>query len=112
MNRRFVWACAVLATLSGIPASAVTYVVTPDREMVRLSDAIVVASALGSYAQRTAGGVIETVTELSIEEVIKGSLNVPQLEIHEAGGALGDSATIIPGVPRFQEGERVLLVLL
>jgi Ig-like domain CHU_C associated len=111
MNRRFAWAYAVLAVLSAVPALAVTYVVTPDREMVSLSNAIVVASSLGSYVQRTPAGGIETVTTFSVEEVIKGSSGL-QLEVHEPGGALVDAATVIPGVPRFEEGQRVLLFLL
>src|SRR5258708_16867290 len=111
MNRRFVWACAVLTVFCASSAFAVTFVVPSDREMVNLSDAVIVASALGSYVQRTPAGGIETVTTFSIEEVMKGSSG-PELEVHEPGGALADSATIIPGVPRCQEGQRVLLFLL
>lgn len=111
MYRRFVWVFAVLAVLSAVPAFAVTYFVPTDRDMVRRTDVIVVASVLSSYAQLTAAGGIETVTTLSVEEVIKGTVGVGQLELHEPGGAVGDLATIIPGVPRFASGQRVVTFL-
>src|SRR5947199_598197 len=112
MKRAFVVASAVLFLFLAASASAATFVVPADREMVRQSDAIVVGSVLGSYCQRTATGGIETVTTFSVEEVVKGSPSSAELEIHEPGGSIGDTATLIPGVPRFMDGERDILFLL
>lgn len=112
MKRLVSAASVLLAILTASPIFAATFFVPADRDMVRMSDRIVIASALGSYAQRTAAGGIETVTTFSVEEVIKGAPDAAELDVYEPGGALEDRATIIGGVPRFTDGERVLLFLL
>ena len=94
-----------------LPLHATSYVVPPDRELVRRADAIVIGAALTSYTQRTPAGGIETVTVLSVHDVLKGIVRKGELEIHEPGGVDRDRATLIPGAPRFIDGERVLLFL-
>ncbi|MEA2329575.1 MAG: hypothetical protein QOE68_4534 [Thermoanaerobaculia bacterium] len=81
-----------------------------DRELIRRADAIVIGSALTSYPQLNADNGIETVTVLSIEETIKGDA-AGTINIVEPGGELGRRATVLAGVPRFEEGTRVLLFL-
>ena len=71
----------------------------------------VVASALESHAILTDENAIETVTTMSIEEVIKGPLHGDTFEVIEPGGLYRDRGTFIPGIPRFQDGERSLLFL-
>src|SRR5258706_11653673 len=112
MKHPILTASALLALLTASPVFATTFFVPADRAMVRLSDRIVVASALGSDAQRTPAGGIETVTTFSTEEVIKGMADTGQMDVHEPGGAVGDTATLIASVPRFADGDRVLLFLL
>src|SRR5947207_4049614 len=92
---------------------ATTFVVPTDRDMVRRADAIVVAEAVTSYPQANDAGGIETVTVLSVEEVVKGMYRISSdtVEVHEPGGELDGSATIIAGVPRFTAGERVIAFL-
>jgi hypothetical protein len=84
--------------------------VPSDRELIRRADAIVIGSALTSYPQLNADNGIETVTVLSIEETIKGDA-AGTINIVEPGGELGRRATVLAGVPRFEEGTRVLLFL-
>jgi hypothetical protein len=79
--------------------------------MVHQAPAIVVASALESHTQLDANGGIETVTTMSIEEVIKGTVHADSIDVHEPGGVLEDRATVIPGMPRFVDGERYILFL-
>ncbi len=91
-------------------ASAATFVVPNDRDLLRRADAIVVATAGKSVAQLNREGGIETVTSMTVEENIKGF--VPALfEVHEPGGEYGGIITAIPGIPRFAEGDRMLLLL-
>jgi hypothetical protein len=104
-------ASAALLLLASQTLPAATYVVPADGDMVHRADAIIIGSALSSYAQEDERGGIETVTLMSIEEVIKGSPSASTIEIHEPGGRLGKKARIIPGAPMFREGERVLLFL-
>ena len=92
------------------PMFAVTYVVPADHVEVERSKAIIVGRVLRSHVESSPQFGIETVTDVILEETIKGSAgNV--IQIHEPGGVLGDQAYVIPGVPAFIEGERVLLFL-
>ena len=92
-------------------AFAASYIVTSDRETVRRADVIVIASALLSYPQEADNGSIETVTVISIEEVLKGTVSTPTIEVHEPGGRLGKRVKLVFGAPTFREGERLLLFL-
>lgn len=87
------------------------FVVPSDHDMVRRAHAIVIASALTSYTQLNDDGGIETVTPMSVEEVIKGSRLGSTLTVAEPGGEYDGRATVIPGVPRFEPGRRMLLFL-
>src|SRR5438876_8545259 len=95
-------------------ARAATFVVPPDRDLIRRADAIVVATALDSYVQRNAAGGIETVSPMSVEEVIKdgSALIRDAINVVEPGGRDGDHVMVIPGAPRFEPGERLLLLLI
>lgn len=102
-----------LAVLSGAvfasDALAATYVVPDDRELIRRSHAVVVAHALNSYSG-VANGMIVTFTTFSIDETLKGSLR-HNVTVREPGGTVGNRHFIVPGAPRFRDGERVLLFL-
>jgi len=91
-------------------ACATSFVVPPDRDLIRGADAIAVASALSSYTQLTPENGIETVTVMSIEETIKGDV-AGSINVVEPGGTFGKRSAVIAGVPRFEEGKRMLLFL-
>lgn len=93
------------------PLLAATYVVPSDGEMVRRSDAIVVGKASTSYTRLSERGGIETVTPVIIEETIKGAVFERTIDVVEPGGTFGDRSLIIPGVPRFEAGQRLLLMV-
>jgi hypothetical protein len=92
-------------------AYGASFVVPPDRELIHRADAIVIGSALTSYARATDAGGIETVTPLSVDEVVKGRVADTTIDVVEPGGVLNGRAMIIAGVPRFREGTRLLLFL-
>lgn len=79
--------------------------------MVHQASTIVVASALHSYSEQLQDGRIETVTTMSIEEVIKGTPGGDRIDVREPGGVVDDRAMFVPGVPRFEDGERYVLFL-
>lgn len=89
---------------------AVTYMVPADRVEVERSKAIIVGRVLRSHVESSLQFGIETVTDVILEETIKGSLG-SVIQIHEPGGVLGDRAYVIPGVQAFDDGDRVLLFL-
>lgn len=93
-------------------AHAATYVVPPDDLLVGKASAIVVARALTSYAEESPKHGIETVTVLSIEDVLKGNLSSgAEIRVRVIGGVLEKRAKVVPGAPRFTDGERVLVFL-
>jgi len=93
-------------------AFGASFVVPPDRDLIRRAHAIVIGSALSSYARSTDEGGIETVTPFSVDEVIKGRVSDTTIDVVEPGGVLDGRATIIAGIPRFREGTRQLLFLI
>jgi FG-GAP-like repeat len=100
---------AVISTVLVSDAVAATYAAYDDRELIRRSHAVVVAQALNSWSG-VANGTIVTFTNFSIEETIKGRLR-SSVTVREPGGTSGNRTFLVPGAPRFRDGERVLLFL-
>jgi len=93
-------------------AHAATFIVPSDRALVTASNAIVVATAGTSHGRWAPGGWIETVTELRVEEAIKGPVAAGEsIHVTELGGMVGGIGYIVAGSPRYVEGQRVLLFL-
>jgi hypothetical protein len=93
-------------------AFAASYVVPTDRALVARSNAIVIASAIDSYAVDDPRQGIETITHFSVQEAIKGGALVGSaFELREPGGQFGKRVEIVFGAPRFALGEPVLLFL-
>jgi len=112
LNRAVQFSLLFLFTLFLVTvAQAATFVVPPDRELVQRADAIVIGTAVMSYGQFTKDGGIETVTKISVEDVIKGAVPSESINVVEPGGAVGNIASVIAGSPRFEEGRRFLLFL-
>lgn len=93
-------------------AHAATFIVPSDRALVTASKAIVVATAGTSHGRHAPGGWIETVTELRVEEAIKGPVVAGEsIHVTELGGMVGDIGYVVAGSPKYAEGQRVLLFL-
>src|SRR3954464_9722620 len=96
----------------GATAHAATFLVPSDRALVTASKAIVIATAGESHSRWAPGGWIETVTELRVEEAIKGPIAAGEtIRVTELGGMVGDIGYVVAGSPRYAEGQRVLLFL-
>jgi hypothetical protein len=102
-------ALAVVVCGIAVRSFAITYVVPPDRFEIARAGAIVIGRVLGSHIEASRFG-IETVTSISVDEAIKGSV-AGVVQVHEPGGTVGDETRIVPGVPTFAVGERMLLLL-
>jgi hypothetical protein len=98
--------------ICGSSLQAASFVVPDDFDFFKRADAIVIAASLNSYTRLTDSGAIQTVTTFSIEGVINGAITDQTIDVIEPGGVFGTKATIIPGVPRFQDGNRYLLFLM
>jgi Matrixin. len=102
----------LLALLLTTPAHAATFLVPSDRALVTASKAIVVATAGESHGRWAPGGWIETVTELRVDEAIKGPVNAGEtIHVTELGGMAGEIGYVVAGSPKYALGERVLLFL-
>lgn len=81
--------------------------------MDEAADLIVMGVVKGSYSQKMnikEGKMVFTFTTLLVEKVIKGN-PVSEVTIREAGGEFDNKVTFVPGVPKFSEGERVIVYL-
>jgi hypothetical protein len=104
------WLLALFMLVLGSSSFAITYLVPSDHDLVQRADAIVITTALESHSQFDANGGIVTIASLSVERVLKGSVN-QTIDVVELGGSVGDVATMIPGSPRYDNGHRYLIFL-
>ena len=98
----------LLLSLTVFPVFSATYIVPEDRELVPAARAIISGTVTATHVRR--GARIETVTEVAVEEWLKGS-GGQSVSIVLPGGRLGSEGLTVPGVPSFQAGDRVLLFL-
>ncbi|MCB9832633.1 MAG: hypothetical protein H6807_09170 [Planctomycetes bacterium] len=114
MRARLLGTALILAVLlvAGRETAKATILIKKDLSQLSVeSEKIVVArvgSQQGAYAKGTK--IIFTYTQLSVESTLKGAA-VESLELAEVGGTLGNVTCVVSGMPRFKEGERVLLFL-
>jgi len=99
--------------LFSISASAATFIVPSDKELVGKARRIVTATVIDSQSRYTPEGSIETVTVIEVTETLKGGSTIPgeRTEIVHIGGAMSNLALVVPGSPNFEKGESVLLFL-
>jgi hypothetical protein len=102
----------ILCAAAAASARGATFLVGPDRDMFEVAQGVVVATAGESRGRYAPGGWIETVTDMRVEEVIKGSLQAgDRFQLTAVGGAVGSWRYVVPGSPSYAAGERVLLAL-
>jgi hypothetical protein len=104
---------ALATLLLAATASAGTFIVPADEELVAKSTAVVTGTVEGSFVQATEA-TIETIHEIRIERTIKGTglRRGALLRVVTLGGVLEDGrGLIVPGEAQFRSGERVLLFL-
>ena len=102
---------AVAALLWAAIASATTFIVPSDENLIADADAIVTGSIEGSYA-REVDHSIETVYQLRLQSVLKGGLRVSEVvDVVSPGGLYGDHGQLVDGSAQFAKGDQVLLFL-
>ncbi len=114
MRARMLWTAVVLAILlvAGRETADATILIKKNlAQLAAESERVVIAEVgvqRGAYAKGTR--VIFTYTQLNVVSTLKGE-NTGTLELAEVGGTVGNITTVVVGMPRFAEGERVLLFL-
>lgn len=104
-------ALAFAAALFPLPILGATFVVPPDSELVQRADSIVLGTVVSVWPRLDANGLIETVTDLAVEETIKGSAGSGVVRIVHWGGVVGDRWLIATGTPEYTPGQRSLVFL-
>src|SRR5687768_17834842 len=92
---------------------AATFLVRDDEAMIESADAVVIATVISSHSEVDSQVGIATVTNFSVERVLKSSELTPSqsLQVVELGGILDDQAVWVEDAPRFEPGQRLLLFL-
>jgi hypothetical protein len=94
-------------------ATATTFVVPEDDELISKSAAVAIGTVEGSYVQET-DGIIETVYEIRVERSLKALPRGQKdqlLRVVSPGGILGDRGMHVEAAAHFEQGQRVLLFL-
>jgi hypothetical protein len=101
----FVLACSEAALAS-------TAIVPGDDEMVVESRAIITGKVIGlSAAIDPHTNRVYTYIRLEVNMVLKGAITEREIVLKELGGETADLGTMIFGMPRFEQGQQVLLYL-
>ena len=110
MKRALSLICVTL--LLAATASATSFVVPSDDELVKKADAIVIGTVEGSYVVENNG--IETIYEIRAERAMKGGVRPNSLlRVVSPGGFIPDrGGVIVPSSAHFAQGDRVLLFLM
>lgn len=106
--RAFTLTCLMLFATA---ATATTFVVPDDAELIAKSMAIAIGTVEGSYVQET-DGIIETVYEVRVEQSLKALPHTTDLlRVVSPGGVIGDRGMHVEAAAHFNQGDRVLLFL-
>src|SRR5882757_4552853 len=76
---------SLIGIIAGTQAIASSFIVPDDRSFASQTGVIVIASPLASRTERTGDDFLQTITTLSIERVIKGSIE-QTIDLYEPGG--------------------------
>ena len=107
---RSIAAAVILVLVVSAAATGATFVVPSDATLISKSRAIVLGDVISTFPRFDARGEIETVSEISVAESMKGRLS-GIVRVHEMGGFIEGQASVVVGAPRFNPGDRVLVFL-
>ena len=95
-----------------VPAlHAATYIVPSDAELIDDANAIVTGTVRSASPRFSELGTIETVFEIAVDEVLKGTVDSEQFQLVEWGGRIGNRWSAVSGAPRYELGKRYLIFM-
>jgi len=111
MHLRF-WAAGAVAILLPGPLLATTLDPATTAELVRRAERVSCAKCESCEARRDPrSGLVFTHVRLTVLEDLKGRSPSSTLALRIVGGRDGSIATIVPGMPRFDPGKEVVVLL-
>jgi hypothetical protein len=103
----------VLLVLACLPAGAATYIPMADETLVDQAVLIVQGRIESVVPASGPAGLPATDATVWVERSLKGPAETDRIVVRTPGGEGPDGAELrVPGAPRFQEGERILVFLL
>ncbi|HEX7078924.1 MAG TPA: hypothetical protein VF363_10920 [Candidatus Eisenbacteria bacterium] len=102
---------AVTALAIAATASATTVLKLSLKDLAKKSDAIVLARVDDQVSRYEQGKEIYTYYTLHVLEPVKGAKSEQTITIRQLGGVIDNIASVVPGMPRFQNGEEVVVFL-
>ncbi len=103
---------AVLALGLAQAASATTVQKLTLQELTKKATSIVVGKVVDATSSWDAAKKeIYTFYTVSVSQPVKGSKAGETITIRQLGGAVGNIASVVPGMPSFKKGEEVVLFL-
>jgi len=111
MRKKMLQLIAIVVATTPFVAIATTVVNMNLEELTRRSDTAVIAKVTSvSYGFNEEAGYPETRTKFSVEDTVYGGGNREEIILSLPGGPIGDGlVTVVPGMPRFKDEERVVL---
>lgn len=103
-----VFAVTFLLAVCGVRAEAATFIVPSDEELVEKASVIVTGTIREARVRETDDGRIETIYELAVDGVLKGSVG-DVLTFREWGGTIDGRWMAISGGPSYEVGQRYLV---
>lgn len=104
-------AFAVTAFVFAATASATTVVRLSLKDLAKKSDAIVLARVDDQVSRYEQNKEIYTYYTLHVLEPVKGAKGEQTITIRQLGGIVDNIASVVPGMPRFKNGEEVVVFL-
>jgi hypothetical protein len=110
--RRLVSSVILASVLaSATTADAIVYVAADFQTLVNEAQTIVLGRVVSLDSEWTEGRRgIETLLSIDVEQTLKGSARA-SIVVRVPGGQMGPYLSVMPGAPRFVEGEDVVLFL-
>ena len=104
-------AFAVTALVFAATATATTMIKLSLKDLAKKSDAIVLARVEDQVSRYEQNKEIYTYYTLRVLEPVKGAKNEQTITIRQIGGIVDNIASVVPGTPRFRNGEEVVVFL-
>lgn len=112
MNRRKCLCLGVLALLMASAASATVLIALEVEDLAVMSPVVLVGEVNAIEAGWNSNGTkIHTRVLITPTEVMKGPSDLGTVTVKFLGGKVGDTVAHLPGAPRFEVGEKVLVFL-
>jgi hypothetical protein len=90
---------------------AATFVVPPDRELMEMSEAVIVATPQHAWSSFGDDGLIYTTTVLQVDDRLRGTTPSGSIAVTLPGGVMGDLVNVVTGSPALELGRQYILFL-